>query len=126
MVKWNNALRSGKIVSLSSLKMMTEPGTLADGSSTQYGFGWLITKFHGHPVIWHNGGTLGFGAVNAFFPDRQITIIGWMNSIEVQPEAIAFATYDALFPGEAVSATSQRYARKHVAMPEAMPQLAEK
>ncbi len=57
---WDTALYSEKILTQKSLKKMWTPYTLANGTSTGYGYGWAIGTLRGSPMIEHGGGIFGF------------------------------------------------------------------
>ena len=40
-------------------------------TQASYALGWSITSYHGEQLIWHNGGLPGFGAIQAYLPDKQ-------------------------------------------------------
>jgi CubicO group peptidase (beta-lactamase class C family) len=72
LVKWDNALATGKVVKESSLAVMWAPVKLNDGSPYPYGFGWEIGEEHGHKTISHGGYT---GTEYTRFPDDKLTVI---------------------------------------------------
>jgi CubicO group peptidase (beta-lactamase class C family) len=98
IAKWDAALLGGKIVDPADVRLMMTPGKLSDGKPTDYGMGWVIGELDGHRWIWHNGGTIGFGAVNALFPDDGLRIIALVNSSDVTPQTIAARAFEALRP----------------------------
>ena len=40
-----------------------------------YGFGWFIDVYHGHRIVQHSGGTMGFSSAIYRFVDDRLTII---------------------------------------------------
>jgi len=54
-VIWDQFWRDNDLVSTELMKCAFEKPTLNDGSSSDYGFGWVLQR-HGH---WHNGAWLG-------------------------------------------------------------------
>ena len=75
LVKWNEAIDSGKLVMPESLKAMWTPGALNDGRPTGYGLGWRIGEYRGERLIAHSGSTSGFSASLEKFVDRNVTVI---------------------------------------------------
>ena len=64
LLKWDRALYSESLVSDQTLQEAFTSGTLNDGALCGYGFGWKITEDrHGHKVVSHQGGWLGFKAL---------------------------------------------------------------
>ncbi len=104
MALWDEALAAGRVVSPSDLKLMQTPGTLANGTPTDYGFGWLIDTFDGEPRIWHNGGTFGSSSSNMLFPRQHLDVIVLENQGFVAASAIAGDVFEALYPKIAAGA----------------------
>lgn len=98
MLKWDEALFAGKIISLPDVVVMTSPGILSNGKSTSYGFGWIIDKQSGRKRIWHHGGTFGFGASNTILPENHLRIVVLINDVAVAPSSIATKVFEALDP----------------------------
>lgn len=71
---WERALQHGDVVSKTSLKAMTSPTRLADGSLLDYGLGTRLGTLGGHAVFGHTGGGAGFSAVLEYFPDDDLAI----------------------------------------------------
>ena len=44
------------------------------------GLGWLIRKYKGHDIWWHNGGTNGFTSFAAFTRDPKVAVVVLCNS----------------------------------------------
>jgi CubicO group peptidase (beta-lactamase class C family) len=76
MIKWNQALHNGKVVSAESYAAMTSPDTVANG----YGFGLIVDSVIGHRVVLHGGGIHGFSAANLFAPASATSITVFTNS----------------------------------------------
>jgi CubicO group peptidase (beta-lactamase class C family) len=88
LVKWMQALMSGRVVDASALQEMTSPARLSDGRLASanrvnldpsdpggdYGFGVRIMSFDGHARIGHAGDIPGFQAALFTYPDDRITI----------------------------------------------------
>jgi D-alanyl-D-alanine carboxypeptidase len=72
LVKWDNALGTGKIVTQPSLEQMWTPVKLNSGGSFPYGFGWEMDERRGHRMITHSGIT---GTEFTRFPDDKLTVI---------------------------------------------------
>ena len=72
LAKWDNALRSGKVVKTLSLDQMWMPVKLNSGASYPYGFGWAMDGKGEHPIITHDGIT---GTEYSRFPNDNLTVI---------------------------------------------------
>ena len=62
LLRWQDALLSGRVVSRHGVQAMTTPGTLDDGDplpgppgAPRFGFGLLIGEENEHPVVFHAG-----------------------------------------------------------------------
>jgi CubicO group peptidase (beta-lactamase class C family) len=80
LVKWTQALSSGKVVSPASYKMMTTPGTLNDGKPLTYGFGLGIGTLGNHRQVSHNGGINGFISELHHYPDDSLITVVLTNT----------------------------------------------
>lgn len=69
LLRWEQGLFEGKILSAESLKKMMEP------FKNDYGFGVRIYSLNGHKAISHAGGTSGFNTKLIYFPDDKLTVI---------------------------------------------------
>ena len=69
LLKWENALFAGRVISAASLKTMTTP--FRNG----YGLGLFVTDSDGHRMISHTGDIDGFGAIVAYYPRDRLTVI---------------------------------------------------
>ncbi len=106
LARWDLALQSGKIVSPADFTLMTTPGKLANGTPTDYGFGWQIDSVDGQTRIWHNGGTFGSSSSNVTFPAQNLDIIVLENEDGAATSALATKLYEAMFPAFAVVAVT--------------------
>jgi CubicO group peptidase (beta-lactamase class C family) len=79
LAKWDEALRSNKLLSKEEMQPALTPVTLPttsvngdtqphwpansdrpEGTPASYGFGWFLDPYRGHPRMWHYGETMGF------------------------------------------------------------------
>ncbi|MBK7381738.1 MAG: serine hydrolase [Flavobacteriales bacterium] len=61
LMKWDRILYTDKLVSRKTLEEAFTPSVLANGDTTDYGFGWFIERTPaGKKVVHHSGGWLGF------------------------------------------------------------------
>jgi len=78
---WDQALYSSKLAKPATVKQAFTPGILNDGSSIQYGFGWMIkTNEKGEKVIWHSGDNPGYKTRIMRYPATKQTLIVLCNN----------------------------------------------
>lgn len=83
LMKWNEGVFGGEVLSESSLEAAFTPAVLNDGSATQYGYGWMISEVRGLKVITHNGGLDGFATHLSRYPDQNVTFVAMSNCVPV-------------------------------------------
>jgi D-alanyl-D-alanine carboxypeptidase len=97
LVKWNNAIDRGTLLSSSSRELMHTAFKLADGTDTHYGFGLLFAPLPGGKhVVFHGGDTTGFGTQDARFVEDGFDIIVLTNQEPASYNAIMNAVYGAI------------------------------
>jgi D-alanyl-D-alanine carboxypeptidase len=79
IVKWNRALRAGRVIGAESLAQMTTRAVLAGGHPIDYGYGVCVSDVGGLREIRHTGGLPGISTDNAMYPDVGIDIIVFVN-----------------------------------------------
>ena len=101
LLKWEQALFGGKLLSPASLEKMTTP------YKNDYAFGLGVRTAGGRKVIDHNGGIEGFNTDLVYYPEDQLTIVVLANVNGSAPEQIA-RKLGALCHGESVKLPSER------------------
>jgi len=89
LVRWEQALMGGQVVSAASLAMMISPTTLAGGGTQPYGFGLGIGTVAGHRAIAHGGSINGFESWLTYLPDDTLIVAVLMNRENANPAALA-------------------------------------
>ncbi|GAB4497061.1 MAG: hypothetical protein OHK0019_29970 [Saprospiraceae bacterium] len=72
---WTKALHSDKVVKPESLKKMTTPYTLPDGTNTHYGYGLQMGNLLGSPTVEHSGGIHGFLSDLVYLPNEDVCVV---------------------------------------------------
>ncbi len=75
LAKWDRALESGALVSRELQAVAWTPATLANGTTTRYGFGWFVDREDGGLRLSHHGETSGFTNFILKYPERRLTVI---------------------------------------------------
>lgn len=73
LLRWEQGLFGGKLLSPESLKKMTTP------FKENYGCGLVIDTVNGHQRIEHGGGIEGFNTEMAYYPDSKLIVIALAN-----------------------------------------------
>jgi CubicO group peptidase (beta-lactamase class C family) len=107
LLRWEQALFGGKVLSAASLKKMTTP------FKQDYAFGLEVRTEHGHTAISHGGGIEGFNTQMSYYPDDKLTIIVLGNLNGGAPGDIA-AKLASVAHGEQVILQSER---KEISVP---------
>ncbi|MBF9233169.1 serine hydrolase [Microvirga alba] len=90
------------IVSEKNLDVTWTP-RVAISERTAYAVGWVVNATPNGRIIWHNGGTSGFGAHAGFVPDRDLGIVILSNLENTGlPDAAAQWFYDRVMGNDAV------------------------
>ena len=93
---WDEALRRHLLLTEEEMRPALQPvrvpgrgPTGPDGRPADYGFGWFLDPWRGHPRMWHYGETAGFlRAVHRFTADG-LTVIVLANRSDVDASALA-------------------------------------
>ena len=80
LVRWQAALRSGRVISMASYRQMVTPLRLADGQRIAYGFGLDLDPIDGHRAVDHEGGFPGATSDLAWYPDDDLAVAVLSNS----------------------------------------------
>jgi len=83
MLKWENGLFEGKLLTQASLTKMTTP------FKGQYALGVGVHKMGERTIVEHAGGVDGFVADAAFFPEEKLAIVVLSNQEDSSPTTIA-------------------------------------
>lgn len=83
LLKWEQGLFGGKVLTAGSLAKMTTP------FKENYGFGLFVATLEGHKVIQHGGGIEGFNTAMSYYPDDKLTVIVLANVNGAAPDQIA-------------------------------------
>ncbi len=89
LIKWQQALVKGKLLSKESFKWMTTRGKLNNGKPIDYGMGVNLRRFGGRNVIRHGGGIVGFRSDLLYLPDTDHTIVVLANCERTNPAKIS-------------------------------------
>jgi len=80
LVRWQDALEEGRVVSAAAAQSMRTPTRLADGQDADYGYGLRLGWTAGHRKVGHTGGGKSNKAVLARYPEDDVTIAVLLNT----------------------------------------------
>jgi D-alanyl-D-alanine carboxypeptidase len=104
LARWEQALAAHTILPRATLERMWTPATLADGTPTGYGFGWVVGERNGRRRISHAGGITGFTCDISRFVDDGITVIVLTNTDAADPSALTAGVAGRYVPALAPAA----------------------
>jgi D-alanyl-D-alanine carboxypeptidase len=76
---WDASLYTERLVKQESLKRAWSTSKLNNGKATNYGFGWSVNSYEGHPVIEHSGGINGFASYALRMPNDRVYVAALTN-----------------------------------------------
>jgi D-alanyl-D-alanine carboxypeptidase len=88
LAKWDLALAEGKILKESSLKLMTAPRALADGTPVAYGCGIGSSERRGERLLQHTGAVSGFFSANGMVPRSRSAVVLLSNTDDKSLESL--------------------------------------
>lgn len=89
MIKWEDALASGKLIKKASYDEMWKPIKLNHGETHPYGFGWALRDVNGKRVIEHGGAWQGFKSYIARYTASPLTVIVFANLAQANTARIS-------------------------------------
>lgn len=90
MYKWNQALKSGKLLQKKTLQLAFQPQILSTGQTVPYGFGFYIDNLKGNTVYRHGGALPGFISETFYLPSADIYVVILINAESaVMPQVLA-------------------------------------
>jgi D-aminopeptidase len=98
MLKWMAHMDRPKVGSAATWALMRTPQTLANGTSTGYGFGLATGSHRGLETLSHSGGGNGSNAQMLQVPAAGLDIIVMVNRADISSVALAEQVLDACLP----------------------------
>ena len=93
---WDESLRRHLLLTEEEMKPALTPvrvpgkgPTGPDGKPADYGFGWFLNAWQGHPRMWHYGETVGFRTAIERFTADGLTVIVLANRSDIDAAAMA-------------------------------------
>jgi CubicO group peptidase (beta-lactamase class C family) len=105
LLRWEQGLFGGKLLSPASLKKMTTP------FKNDYAFGLGVHAVNGHEEIAHGGGIEGFNTSLAYYPDEKLTVVVLGNVNGAAPQEIATDLHTIAEGGNVVLTSERKVAK---------------
>jgi CubicO group peptidase (beta-lactamase class C family) len=102
LLRWEQGLFGGKLLSAASLQKMTTP------FKNNYAFGLGVHTENGHKLIDHNGGIEGFSTNLAYYPEDKITVVVLSNVTGAASPGEIATKLGAVSHNEPVQLTTER------------------
>ncbi len=109
LLRWEQGLFGGKVISPASLARMTSP------FKSDYGLGVAVRTVNGRKMVQHGGGIDGFNTFLAYYPDDKLTVAVLANLNGEAPTQLAAKLADLAYGG-VVQLPSER---KEITLPAA-------
>lgn len=99
LAKWAAALRDHTLLTAAEMQPAltpVQPTAPSDPTArpVQYGFGWFLDPYKGHPRMWHYGETVGFRTAIERFPIDDLTVIVVANRADAEAQSLALKVAD--------------------------------
>ena len=115
--RWNQELDEPKVLGQRFVDMLETPGRFNDGSLSDYALGLGIGEYRGERETAHSGGTAGYRAWLARYPDRdRLSLALLCNHGDINPVAIGHRVID-IFLGPANDAVDAESPTQRVEVP---------
>ena len=101
LMRWNEGVFGGKVLSEESLKAAFTPVKLDSGEEPMmpYGYGWMMGDYRGLKTISHGGGLQGWSAFLTRYVDQNMTVVVLHNAMppvpDLSPNEVAELAADA-------------------------------
>jgi len=79
MARWEQEQRQPRLLKPDTVQLSQQAVTLADGSATTYGYGWMTDQILSVPTLQHDGQTAGFVADFARVPSHDLAVVLFAN-----------------------------------------------
>jgi D-alanyl-D-alanine carboxypeptidase len=91
LARWDQAIGSKKLITPASWDRALQPYRLNDGSSTEYGYGWMLSPLRGVKANSHDGIVPGFNSFVTRIPEHKVFVAVLSNNAGIQPGAAYMA-----------------------------------
>lgn len=79
LLKWNQALKSGKLLKPETLQLAFTAPRLTDGRTSPYGMGWYVEELQGSVALRHGGLLPGYASETLYLPQEDVYVVVLLN-----------------------------------------------
>ncbi|MEM1338197.1 MAG: serine hydrolase [Bacteroidota bacterium] len=79
LYKWCSAVMRDEVIRKASRKEAHTTYKLNNGEKTGYGYGWSIGNIQGSPMLFHDGGMIGYLTIAMYLPEEEIFVAVFSN-----------------------------------------------
>ncbi|MES2320061.1 MAG: serine hydrolase domain-containing protein [Pseudomonadota bacterium] len=102
--KWDASLYTEKPLKKSSIDQMWAPSILVEKGADytiNYGLGWMLSDYKGHPKVYHSGGMRSFSSDYLRFTTDKVSVIALINVVSstADPQTISRGVGNIYVPG---------------------------
>lgn len=99
MLRWLRHMDSPVVGSAATWELMRTPLKLANGTSTAYGLGLIMSRYRGVEALWHAGGVVGGNSQMIKIPSAKLDISVAVNRADANAIDLAYRIIDACVEG---------------------------
>jgi len=96
---WLASFAGGSVLNTEWQKLAWTAGTLTDGTTTDYGCGWVIGEYDGEPSVGHEGAWVGFQSSVLYLPNRKFGVVVLSNLAELPIDELSDQVADIYLQG---------------------------
>lgn len=89
LAKWEQSLENAALLPKKRWEDAMSATTATTRAGVNYGYGWYVGSYDGHPALWHDGTTTGFRNHYLRVPGKGLAVIVLANRTDIDAEALA-------------------------------------
>jgi len=97
LIRWQQALAAGRVMSEDSYRLMTATSSLTGGIPLYYAYGLAVGEVEGRAKLSHGGGITGFRSQLSYYPDDETIVAVLINTEGSDPSRIENKIAELIF-----------------------------
>jgi CubicO group peptidase (beta-lactamase class C family) len=94
LLRWSDNLRTGQVGGPAFIREMHRQGRVNGGREIRYASGLFVTHYRGLPEVYHGGGTAGYRAAFARYPEQRLGVTVLCNAANADATTLAHQVAD--------------------------------